>query len=114
LRATREERSCTFASESAGGMLGYEPEELLGADLREFGCPACLDNASGSEEMCVVHRTLQTGEVCRSERANFRRIDGTSLHVDCTSQPIIEEGETAYLFGLSSPPSNITLVWSLP
>jgi PAS domain S-box-containing protein len=78
---------CSFASESAGRMLGCELGELLGKDVRKFGCPACQDNG---EETCAVHRTLQTGEVCRSDRAIFRRKDGTSLKVECTSQPIIE------------------------
>jgi PAS domain S-box-containing protein len=84
---------CTFANESAYGMLGYEHGELLGTDVREFGCPACQEDTSGGEKRCAVHRTLQTGEVCRSEPSIFRRNDGTSLYVECTTESIIEEGE---------------------
>jgi PAS domain S-box-containing protein len=43
--------------------------------------------------MCAVHRTIATGESHPAERAIFRRKDGTPLYAECTSQPIIEDGE---------------------
>ena len=74
-------------------MLGYEPEELLGADVRKLGCHACRDEALRPEDLCPVHRTLKTGEAHRAGRAVFRRKDGTTLYAECTSQPVIEGGE---------------------
>lgn len=84
---------CAFASESVGRMLGYEPEELLGADVRMLECHACQDGTSDPELLCPVHRTLRTGEAYRAERVIFRCKDGTPLYTGCSSQPIIEDGE---------------------
>lgn len=66
-------------------MLGYEPDELVGVNL-------CQLEPRDPEERCGVWRTLRTGEAHRDEHAVFRRRDGTTLHVDCSSKPIVEDG----------------------
>jgi PAS domain S-box-containing protein len=84
---------CAFASESVGRMLGYEPGEMLGADVRILEFHACQDDTSDPELLCPVHATLRTGEAYRAEHAIFRRKDGTPLYAGCSSQPIVEDGE---------------------
>lgn len=84
---------CAFASESVGRMLGYEPGEMLGADVRILEFHACQNDTSDPELLCPVHATLRTGGAYRAERAIFWRKDGTPLYAGCSSQPIIEDGE---------------------
>ena len=83
---------CVFANAPARRMLGYEPEDVLGADLHALIHHTRPDGSSYPEEECPVRRVVQTGEGVRVDDEVFWTKDGSPLPVEYSSRPIVEEG----------------------
>ena len=84
---------CTFVNASAGRMLGYDPEAISGANLHALVHHNSPDGSPHQEEACPLHRAFRTGEDYRVVEEVFWRKDGSSFPVECTSRPLVEEGE---------------------
>ncbi len=83
---------CIFANASAGQMLGYDPEEILGTNLHALIHYARPDGSPYPEEACPIYQAFRTGESCRVTEEVFWRKDGSCFPVEYASHPIIEEG----------------------
>jgi two-component system CheB/CheR fusion protein len=72
---------CTFVNHAAAGMLGYEPAELVGQDLRRLVGPELPGEPRGGASFVCGDGTL-------------RRRDGTTLTVAYSSAPLAQDGAT--------------------
>ena len=83
----------TFINASGKRMLGYEPEEILGANLHTLVHHTRPDGSPYPEEACPLYRAVRTGQGCRVAEEVFWRKDGSSFPVEYSSHPIVEEGK---------------------
>lgn len=89
---------CTFINRAAAGMLGYDPDDLLGKRLHEQ-LHQGSEGASCSHDGCMVLRVLSTGRGERLTEQTFRRKDGASFDVECSAFPLGQDGSrTAFVF----------------
>ncbi len=83
---------CTFLNSFGAGLLGYEPDDVLGRDIH-----ALVHQTEGGEQErqhgdCTFLQVLQTGNGIRAANQLFRRADGSTFSVDYSCYPIIDEG----------------------
>jgi two-component system CheB/CheR fusion protein len=74
---------CTFINHAGARMLGYEPSELIGRDLRRLVGPA------------VEGRGLGDGATFVCGDGEVRRRDGSTLTVAYSSSPLVRDGVVA-------------------
>jgi PAS domain S-box-containing protein len=80
----------SYANEAARELLGYEPEEMLGADLGDF-----LASASEAEATSIARRA-GSGRPLAARRVLARRSDGSSIELNLSAKPL-GDGEGAAL-----------------
>lgn len=82
----------TFANPSAARMLSFDVEDLLGHTVREIH-HGTLDGLSGGEcDECMICSALHDGISRQGSNDVLWRRDGTSVPVEFTITPILEEG----------------------
>jgi PAS domain S-box-containing protein len=86
------EGRCTFVNRAATEMLGYESEQMLGANIHDLIHHHRSDGSVYPCEECPILRALHTNERCRVGNEVFWRADGACFPVEYSSCPIIENG----------------------
>ncbi|MGR9087757.1 MAG: EAL domain-containing protein [Gammaproteobacteria bacterium] len=82
------EGRCTFVNRAALSMLGYDQEELMGQDTHATVHHSGADGMPTPSEQWVVYDAFRDGVPKRSNET-FRRKDGSSFPVECSSYPIL-------------------------
>ena len=80
-----------FVNPAAAELLGYEPEELLGAESHGVFHHTRADGTPYPLEECPVHRAFREERACSLEDVYWRK-DGSPLQVECISTPVRESG----------------------
>jgi PAS domain S-box-containing protein len=83
----------TLVNRSAGRILGYEPEELIGRHLHTTIHHTRDDGRPYPEDECQVFRTVRSARTVRSTEELYWRKDGSSFPADTACSPIFE-GDT--------------------
>ena len=78
--------NATFVNRAAARLLGYDPAELVGAEILPL-------MASDMESARTLYRVLlRLEDSVRDDAASFRRRDGTILPVEYIASPVMEQG----------------------
>lgn len=83
---------CTFINRATCEMIGYQPEEVLGRNMHDLVHHHKLDGSPYPVEDCPIYSAFRKGEGCRIDVEVLWRRDGTSLPVEYSSFPIVEDG----------------------
>jgi diguanylate cyclase (GGDEF)-like protein/PAS domain S-box-containing protein len=86
-----------FVNPTAATMLGYEPGELVGRLLHETVHHTRADGRPYPASECRGLTAVNSHEAVHITDEVFWRKDGTSFPIECTSNPIFEDGEAAGL-----------------
>ena len=85
-----------FENPAAAAMLGWLPGEMIGRPAHQTSHHSRADGTPRPESECPMHQTLRDAIVRRSEDDVFWRKDGTSIRVEYTAAPMVdEEGKIA-------------------
>ena len=87
----------TFVNPAAGSMLGYSPEELIGAPMHTLLHHTKSDGSAYPREECPIYATFVDGSTHHVEDEIFWRKDGTSFPVAYSSSP--KRDELGQVFG---------------
>jgi PAS domain S-box-containing protein len=82
----------TFVNQAAAHALGYTPEELGGRDVHEAIHHSYADGTPYPKGACPTIRAMHRGKAIRMRDEVFWRQDGTSIPVEYSASPLIEEG----------------------
>ncbi|HYN89309.1 MAG TPA: PAS domain S-box protein, partial [Ardenticatenaceae bacterium] len=82
-----------FLNPAATRLLGWEPEELLGQMQHEILHHSRPDGTPSPHLECPVYATLSEGRVRTVDDEVFWRKDGSSVPVEYTRTPSVEQGE---------------------
>jgi PAS domain S-box-containing protein len=77
-----------FENAAALSMLGWQPEDLIGADAHATVHHHRSGGAPYPRDECPIHRTLADGELRRVRDEVFFRKDGSTLPVDYVCSPV--------------------------
>jgi PAS domain S-box-containing protein len=88
------EGRCTFMNRAGSKLLGYFPNQLLGQHMHSLVHHHRENLSAYPEEECPILCTFQTNKPCRVNNEVFWRSDGTSIPVEYTCYPIIENEVT--------------------
>jgi diguanylate cyclase (GGDEF)-like protein/PAS domain S-box-containing protein len=83
----------SFANPAAARMLGWQRDDLIGMAMHDVVHGADPAEAGHPDDDCPVHLSLSEGEPRMIDHDSFRRRNGTTFPVECTSTPIIERGQ---------------------
>ena len=83
----------SFANPAAARMLGWQADDLIGMAIHDVAHGTDPVEAGHADGDCPVHLSLREGEVRAIDEDVFRRSNGTTFPVECTSTPIIERGQ---------------------
>jgi diguanylate cyclase (GGDEF)-like protein/PAS domain S-box-containing protein len=83
----------SFANPAAARMLGWQVDDLIGMAMHEVAHGADPSEAGHPDDDCLVHLSLTEGEPRTIDNDSFRRRNGTTFPVECTSTPIVEGGQ---------------------
>lgn len=83
---------CMFINKSAGKMLGYAPEEVIGKNTHELFHYAHKDGSPYPKDECPNVRTSRYGHSYRISDEVFWRRGGISFPVEYSSYPIMDKG----------------------
>jgi PAS domain S-box-containing protein len=86
------EQRCTFLNRAGARMLGYAPDEVLGANMHDLIHHTRADGIPYPEEDCPIYHAVRSGERARVEEDVLWRKDGTSFPAEYGSSPIRERG----------------------
>lgn len=81
----------TFVNPSAGQMLGWQPDELLGKSQHAVIHHTRVDRTPYPREACPIYAAFNDGRVHTVNDEVFWRKDGTSFPVEYTSTPIRDD-----------------------
>ncbi|HEX2721856.1 MAG TPA: PAS domain S-box protein [Gemmatimonadaceae bacterium] len=84
---------CTFINRAGATLLGFQVEELIGREMHAAVHHHRLDGRDYPVEECPIFEAARRGASAASDNEVFWRKDGTPLHVEFSSSPIIEDGE---------------------
>lgn len=82
----------TFVNSAVETMLGYDREELIGKPMHDLIHHSHPDGSHYNREQCPMLESLKKGKANSVTNEVLWRKDGTSIPVDYTSSPIIEDG----------------------
>jgi PAS domain S-box-containing protein len=86
--------ACTFVNAAATAMLGFTPQELVGANLHEMVHHHREDGTACPADECCIVRALREGEALRTEETFWRK-DGAAFPVALSVYPMVIGGRTA-------------------
>jgi diguanylate cyclase (GGDEF)-like protein/PAS domain S-box-containing protein len=84
-----EKMQCAFINEAALNMLGYEKEEVLGADQHLLFHSSRFDGTPYPRSECPVYKIIKDG-IRRETEELFKRKNGTTFPVRMTVTPMIK------------------------
>jgi two-component system sensor histidine kinase VicK len=82
----------TFINTAGAQLLGYTPEQLQGCDVHQVLHHSHADGTPYSKATNPILQALWRSEPIRMRDEVFWRRDGTSIPVEYTANPILEEG----------------------
>jgi PAS domain S-box-containing protein len=83
----------TFANEAATRILGWHAEDVIGQPLHDIHHHSHEDGSPYPREECPIYKAIHDGQVHQLDCEVFWRTDGSSVPVEYTSTPIIEDGK---------------------
>jgi PAS domain S-box-containing protein len=83
---------CTFINPAGARMIGWQPDQVLGRNMHALLHHHRKDGSLYPEEECVFLQAAKTGQVWRGESEVYWRQDGTSFVVECSANPMLENG----------------------
>ena len=83
---------CMFINKSAGKMLGYAPEDVIGKNTHELFHYRHNDGSPYPKDECPSTRTMKYGQSYRISDEVFWRQDGISFPIEYSSYPIVDKG----------------------
>ena len=86
---------CTMANGAASAMLGHAVEDMVGKDMHALIHHHHADGRPYDEADCPLYQAFRDLHKVRIEETAFWRQDGTSFFAQCTSSPLLVEGEQA-------------------
>ena len=81
-----------FFNRASCAMLGYPPEELMGRPIHDIIHHSRPDGTPHAFTDCMLYDSLKKGTTYQILDEVFWKKDGSFFPVDCTSNPIIENG----------------------
>jgi PAS domain S-box-containing protein len=82
----------TFINEAGARALGYEPQQLTGRDVHDVIHHSHADGTPYSKITSPILQGMRRQETARMRDEVFWRADGTSIPVEYTASPLIEDG----------------------
>ncbi|HTX76703.1 MAG TPA: PAS domain S-box protein [Terracidiphilus sp.] len=82
----------TFINEAGARALGYQPEQLTGRDVHEMIHHSHADGTPYSRITSPILQGMRRQETVRMGDEVFWRADGSSIPVEYTASPLIEDG----------------------
>ena len=82
----------TFVNRAAERILGWHPDDVIGKPLHDIHHHSHADGSPYPREQCPIYLAIRDGQVHQVDDEVFWRTDGTSVPVEYTSTPIIEDG----------------------
>ncbi len=83
----------TFGNAATMEILGWKPEDVLGKRVHDIHHHSHLDGSPYPHTECPIYAALRDGEVHRVDEEVFWHLDGSSVPVEYTSTPILQDGE---------------------
>lgn len=84
---------CVFINRAAARMLGYEPAEVLGANMHWLTHHSHADGSHYADTDCPIFNAFRQGLPCRIDTEVFWRRDHTAFAVAYSSYPILDGPE---------------------
>lgn len=81
----------TFINPSGAEALKYQPEDLLGASARDLFQSPEDDGTPSGRSGCYITDAVEKGFVSNGEQDTYVRADGTTIPVEITSSPLLDE-----------------------
>lgn len=85
----------TFINEAGARTLGYKPEHLAGRDIHDIIHHSHSDGTPYSKITSPILQGMRRQETVRMRDEVFWRADGTSIPVEYSASPLIEDGRIA-------------------
>ena len=85
--------NCSFINRATCEMIGYGAAEVLGRNMHDLVHHHKLDGSPYPVSECPIYRAAHGGMACRVDAEVMWRRDGTSLPVEYSSFPIVEDGK---------------------
>ena len=82
----------TFINQAGARALGYSPEQLTGLDVHETIQPSHADGTPYSRSISPILQAMRRREPVRMSNEVFWRRDGSSIPVEYSANPLIEDG----------------------
>lgn len=83
----------TFINETGAHALGYRPEQLTGRDMHDLVHHSHSDGTPYSRTTSPILQAMRRREPIRVRDEVFWRADGTSIPVEYTASPLLEDGQ---------------------
>ncbi len=84
------EGHCVFINRAAARMLGYEPAEVLGANMHWLTHHSHADGSHYADTDCPIFNAFRQGLPCRIDTEVFWRRDHSAFAVEYSSHPILD------------------------
>lgn len=84
---------CVFINRAAARMLGYEPAEVLGANMHWLTHHSHADGTHYADTDCPIFNAFRQGLPCRIDTEVFWRRDHIAFAVEYSSYPILDGTE---------------------
>ncbi len=81
----------TFVNKAAERILGWRADDVVGLPLHDIHHHSRADGSPYPREECPIYSAIKDGQVHQVDDEVFWRTDGSSVPVEYTSTPIIEE-----------------------
>jgi PAS domain S-box-containing protein len=86
---------CTSVNPAAADILGFAVSEMLGRNMHELVHQLYADGTPFPEADCPLFHAFLDGRAARVPDTVLWRRDGTAVPADCTSSPLLIDGEVA-------------------
>lgn len=84
---------CMFINRAGARMLGYEPAEVLGANMHTLTHHSHADGSHYPDTDCPIFNAFRQGLPCRLDTEVFWRRDRSAFAVEYSSHPILDGAE---------------------